>query len=198
MNVTFPSFAIWASLHCRRFLWPISVNLLQFQDSVEFQATPNLENQNRRTDYLDISDTRPEAWACVCARSRRAGCVYHIINVSRAERSLRGWVWAAGLWLVQARGARVLIGRLETLGCLPRRSNEKPWPPPVSKVAKPYCNCTLSNGVSHASAPASVMTITIMLLRSLRASPSRFQLLREIWNIDVPDDNTYVSLCVFK
>lgn len=108
-------------------------------------------------------------------RSRRAACVYHIINVSRPERSLRGWVWAAGLWLVQARGARVLIGRLETLGCLPRRSNEKPWPPPVSKVAKPYCNCTLSNGVSHASAPASVMTITIMLLRSLPASPSRFQ-----------------------
>lgn len=160
--------------------------------SVEFQATPNLENQNRRTDYLSRSDTRPEAWASVCAR------VYHIINVSRPGLALRGWVWAAGLWLVQARGARVLIGRLETLGCLPRRSNEKPWPPPVSKVAKPYCNCTLSNGVSHASAPASVMTITIMLLRSLGASPSRFQLLSEIWNIDVRHDNTYVSLGVLN
>lgn len=47
----------------------------------------------------------------------------------------------------------LLIGTVQTLGCLPPHSNEKPWPPLVSKVTKAYCNCTFSNGVSHARTP---------------------------------------------
>ncbi len=138
--------------------------------SVQFQATLSLENQNRRSDSLTRSIYAGLAVninACVCV------CVC-ITSSTFLVLGLFGRVGLGGRSVISSgQGALVLIGRLETLGCLPRRSNEKPWPPPVSKVAKPYCNCTLSNGVSHASAPASVMTITIMLLRSLGASPSR-------------------------
>lgn len=63
----------------------------------------------------------------------------------------------------------LLIGTVETLGCLPPHSNEKPWPRLVSKVTKAYCNCTFSNGVSHARTPTPVMTITIMSLGSTGA-----------------------------
>lgn len=66
----------------------------------------------------------------------------------------------------------VLIGTVETLGCLPPHSNEKAWPPLVSKVTKAYCNCTFSNGVSHARTPTPVMTITIMSLGSTGAFQS--------------------------
>lgn len=66
----------------------------------------------------------------------------------------------------------LLIGTVETLGCLPPHSNEKPWPLLVSKVTKAYCNCTFSNGVTHARTQTSVMTITIMSLCSTGALQS--------------------------
>lgn len=78
-----------------------------------------------------------------------------------------GWAWGCVRAMISAKQARLLlIGTAETLGCLPPHSNEKPWPPLVSKVTRAYCNCTFSNGVSHARTPTPVMTITIMSLGS--------------------------------
>lgn len=86
-------------------------------------------------------------WGWVVMGGGRAwGCVRAMISADQATLSL--------------------IGTAETLGCLPPHSNEKPWPPLVSKVTKAYCNCTFSNGVSHARTPTPVMTITIMSLGS--------------------------------
>lgn len=78
-----------------------------------------------------------------------------------------GRVWGCVRTMISADQATLsLIGTAETLGCLPPHSNEKPWPPLVSKVTKAYFNCTFSNGVSHARTPTPVMTITIMSLGS--------------------------------
>lgn len=82
-----------------------------------------------------------------------------------------GRAWGCVKAMISAdRAMLLLIGTVETLGCLPPHSNEKPWPPLVSKVTKAYCNCTFSNGVSHARTPTSVITITIMSLGSTGAS----------------------------
>lgn len=92
-------------------------------------------------------------WGCVVMGGGRAwGCVKAMISADQATL--------------------LLIGTVETLGCLPPHSNEKPWPPLVSKVTKAYCNCTFSNGVSHARTPTPVMTITIMSLGSTGAFQS--------------------------
>lgn len=94
--------------------------------------------------------TEEEWWRCVVMGGSRAwGCVKAMISADQATL--------------------LLIGTVETLGCLPPHSNEKPWPPLVSKVTKAYCNCTFSNGVSHARTPTPVMTITIMSLGSTGA-----------------------------
>lgn len=89
---------------------------------------------------------RKVRWGCVVmggwGGGRAWGCVNAMISADQAML--------------------LLIGTVETLGCLPLHSNEKPWPPLVSKVTKAYCNCTFSNGVSHARTPTPVMTITIM------------------------------------
>lgn len=77
----------------------------------------------------------------------------------------------------------LLIGTVETLGCLPPHSNEKPWPPLVSKVTKAYCNCTFSNGVSHARTPTPVMTITIMSPGSTGAFQSSVTLVNWCWRL---------------
>lgn len=97
--------------------------------------------------------TEEEWWRCVVMGGSRAwGCVKAMISADQATL--------------------LLIGTVETLGCLPPHSNEKPWPPLVSKVTKAYCNCTFSNGVSHARTPTPVMTITIMSLGSTGALQS--------------------------
>lgn len=84
-----------------------------------------------------------------------------------------GGAWGCVKAMISADQATLLlIGTVETLGCLPPRSNEKPWPPLVSKVTKAYCNCTFSNGVSHARTPTPVMTITIMSSGSTGAFPT--------------------------
>lgn len=84
-----------------------------------------------------------------------------------------GRAWGCVKAMISADQATLLlIGTVETLGCLPPHSNEKPWPPLVSKVTKAYCNCTFSNGVSHARTPTPVMTITIMSLGSTGAFQS--------------------------
>lgn len=84
-----------------------------------------------------------------------------------------GRAWGCVNAMISADQAMLLlIGTVETLGCLPLHSNEKPWPPLVSKVTKAYCNCTFSNGVSHARTPTPVMTITIMSPGSVGAFQS--------------------------
>lgn len=84
-----------------------------------------------------------------------------------------GRAWGCVNAMISADQAMLLlIGTVETLGCLPLHSNEKPWPPLVSKVTKAYCNCTFSNGVSHARTATPVMTITIMSPGSVGAFQS--------------------------
>ena len=106
---------------------------------------------------------------------RRCSCSGNIRELKGGTEE--GWWWWGGgrAWgcvkaMISADQATLLlIGTAETLGCLPPHSNEKPWPPLVSKVTKAYCNCTFPNGVCHARTPTPVMTITIMSLGSTGA-----------------------------